>query len=196
MRACIGRPFAWQEALLTTATLLQTFRFTKANPSYTLQIKSSLTVKPHDFYMKAHVRDPEFLDHAGGLAGEKTAKSHAKKASAAEANVDTSKMKPLHILFGSNTGTCEAIAQNLAGAATGHGFKAEIQSMDAAVSSLRKDVPVVIVTASYEGQPPDNAAHFVEWLESNPGEEVKDVQYAVFGLGNSKFPLLLIRHTN
>ena len=64
MRACIGRPFAWQEALLTTATLLQTFRFTKANPSYTLQIKSRLTVKPHDFYMKAHVRDPEFLDHA------------------------------------------------------------------------------------------------------------------------------------
>lgn len=186
MRACIGRPFAWQEALLTTATLLQTFRFTKANPSYTLQIKTSLTIKPYEFYMKAHLRDPDFLDHAGHLAGgEKAAKDSINKSSK-NANVDASNLKPIQILFGSNTGTCEAVAQNLAGAAAGHGFKAEVQSMDAAVSTLKKDVPVVIVTASYEGQPPDNATHFVEWLESNPGDEVKDVQYAVFGLGNSK----------
>lgn len=39
MRGCIGRPFAWQEALLVTAMLLQYFNFAPEDPSYTLQIK-------------------------------------------------------------------------------------------------------------------------------------------------------------
>lgn len=80
VRACIGQPFA----LLTVAMLLQTFRFSKANPSYQLLIKTSLTIKPQDFYIKAHLRDPEFLHHAGLVSGEhvpeekKSSKSHTK----------------------------------------------------------------------------------------------------------------------
>jgi cytochrome P450/NADPH-cytochrome P450 reductase len=48
---------------------------------------------------------------------------------------------------------------------------------------------VVIVTASYEGQPPDNARHFVEWLEGldKAAQPLKNVSYAVFGCGNKEW---------
>lgn len=37
---------------------------------------------------------------------------------------------------------------------------------------------------STTGQPADNAAHFVDWLSSLTGNELKDVSFAVFGCGN------------
>ncbi|CAN9276324.1 unnamed protein product [Alternaria sp. RS040] len=140
-----------------------------------------------DFYIKAHVRNPDFLQHAGIVSGETVTKNQASADQHARSDVDTSNLKPLSILYGSNTGTCEAVAQALAASAPDNGFKAEVQGLDSAVSSLSKDVPVVIVTASYEGLPPDNATHFVEWLKSDPAEELKDVQYCVFGVGNKEW---------
>ncbi|EXM18563.1 Flavoprotein pyridine nucleotide cytochrome reductase [Fusarium oxysporum f. sp. vasinfectum] len=186
VRACIGRPFAWQEAILAVATLLQNFNFTKANPSYQLEIKTTLTIKPEDFNMKARLRDESFLDHAGALASGPTSdtKDRPKEASNAQ---QTESLKPMHIFFGSNTGTCEAVATALAASAQRHGFKAEPVSMDDGVALFDKNQPLVVVTASYEGQPPDNAAHFVEWLSRNPREKVEGAKYAVFGLGNKEW---------
>lgn len=93
--------------------------------------------------------------------------------------------KPFSIFYGSNTGTCEALAQRLATDAANHGFQAQIiDSLDSANQKVPPEEPVVIITASYEGHPPDNAAHFVEWLESLKGEEMKKVSYAVFGCGH------------
>jgi cytochrome P450/NADPH-cytochrome P450 reductase len=44
----------------------------------------------------------------------------------------------------------------------------------------------VIVTASYEGKPPDNAGHFIAWIEkaNQESKPLKDVSYAVFGCGH------------
>jgi len=46
MRACIGRPVAWQQALLVTALILQVFDLKLDDPAYELRLKQSLTVKP------------------------------------------------------------------------------------------------------------------------------------------------------
>lgn len=84
MRACIGRPFAWQEALLAVAVLLQNFDFRLHDPSYELAIKSTLTIKPKDFYMHASLRYPDgpiyrpegsHLGHSHRLSPEGTAVS-------------------------------------------------------------------------------------------------------------------------
>lgn len=105
---------------------------------------------------------------------------------------DEAKKKML-ILFGSNSGTCESLASSLALGIPTHGFTPEVHPLDFNVGSLPKDKPVVILTASYEGEPPDNAAHFVEWLRSLTGSELKGVQYAVFGCGHRKYgkPMVL-----
>jgi cytochrome P450/NADPH-cytochrome P450 reductase len=46
IRACIGRAFAWQHALLVMVLLLQSFDFSMYDPSYQLRIKQTLTIKP------------------------------------------------------------------------------------------------------------------------------------------------------
>jgi cytochrome P450 / NADPH-cytochrome P450 reductase len=61
-------------------------------------------------------------------------------------------------------------------------------TLDSAVARFPTDGPVVIVTASYEGQPADNAAHFVEWLTSLSGNECANASYAVFGCGSHEWP--------
>ncbi|KAH7182362.1 putative P450 monooxygenase [Fusarium flagelliforme] len=186
VRACIGRPFAWQESILTVATLLQNFNFTKANPSYQLEIKTALTIKPEEFYMKARLRHESFLDHAGALASGPVSEGKVREREVSGAE-PTENLKPMQIFFGSNTGTCEAVANALAASAQRHGFKAEPVSMDDGVALFDKNQPLVVVTASYEGQPPDNAAHFVEWLSHSPKDKVEGVKYAVFGLGNKEW---------
>ena len=56
-RSCIGRPFALQEATLLLAMMLQRFDLSPADPNYTLEIKETLTLKPHGLYIHAKRRD-------------------------------------------------------------------------------------------------------------------------------------------
>ena len=58
-RACIGRAFAWQEALLVIAMLFQNFDFELVDPTYELKIKQILTIKPDDLKIKAIPRKSE-----------------------------------------------------------------------------------------------------------------------------------------
>lgn len=46
------------------------------------------------------------------------------------------------------------------------------------------DGPVIIFTASYEGEPADNAGRFVEALRRGQDAEFSGVKYAVFGCGH------------
>ena len=98
---------------------------------------------------------------------------------------------PMSILYGSNAGTCEALAASLAGTASSHGYSPKVIPLDNATGTLPKDQPVIVITSSYEGEPPDNAAHFVEWLKSLQKNDLQGVRYAVFGCGHRKQPSLL-----
>jgi cytochrome P450 / NADPH-cytochrome P450 reductase len=188
MRSCIGRPFAWQEAVMLTALLFQNFNFVHDNPGYQLSIKQTLTIKPKDFYMRAILRDgltPAELEArlAGAVVPGKDRKDGARKEAGKVANGNT-KGKPLNIYYGSNTGTCESLAQRLAADAAAHGFVAEVvDPLDMARQNLPKDRPAVIITSSYEGNPADNAALFCEWIQNSKGKEMDGVEYAVFGCG-------------
>lgn len=188
-RACIGRPFAWQEALLVMAMLLQNFDF-ELEPNYEMKMHQTLTIKPKNMHMRARLRDgltPTSLERR--LAGLAMSQAAATPSGAKpEAASNGKPGAPLTILYGSNSGTCEALAQRIATDATAHGFTAtKVATLDTVASGdLPKDQPVLIVTASYEGQPPDNARKFVSWLESlDPKDSpLSGVSYVVFGCGN------------
>ncbi|KAJ5668186.1 Amidohydrolase [Penicillium maclennaniae] len=188
MRGCIGRPFAWQEVLILVAMLMQNFNFQMDDPSYDLRLKQTLTIKPEGFYMRATLRhnmDPTNLSlMLGGTPdlhkeAEATGSERKPKIVPAGAN-----LKPMHIFYGSNTGTCEAFARRLADDAVEYGYSAETSPLDSARENIPKNEPVVFITASYEGQPPDNAAHFFEWLNELKGRDLDGVNYAVFGCGH------------
>ena len=51
-------------------------------------------------------------------------------------------------------------------------------------ATLPKEGAVVIVTASYEGKPTQNAKQFVAWAETLKPGDLADVRYTVFGCGN------------
>ena len=189
MRGCIGRPFAWQEALLVVCLLLQNFNFRADNPSYQMQINQTLTIKPKDYYMYATLRDGiDAISLERRLYGSEGSNHVSAKDKKLEdiASAGAPK-KPMSILFGSNTGTCESLAQTLSAMAANRGFDATVKPMDAAVENVAKDEPVVIITASYEGQPTDNAAYFIEWLQNLKGAHLAGTKFAVFGCGHRMY---------
>ncbi|KAI0025084.1 cytochrome P450 [Xylariomycetidae sp. FL0641] len=190
VRACIGRPFAIQEMTLIMAMLLQNFNFVADDPGYRLALKQTLTIKPEGFHMRAILRDditPKQLEQRlAGTGDEQASSTNGVSKSASDTSQDG---QPITILFGSNSGTCDALAQRLASDASNHGFRVErVDAMDAAKGQLPKNQPVVVITASYEGQPPDNAGHFVNWIEHLDSEtSLEGVDYSVFGVGHHEW---------
>ncbi|KAK7993410.1 hypothetical protein PG989_006791 [Apiospora arundinis] len=184
VRSCIGRAFAWQEALLAIAMILQNFNVELADPDYEMKIVQSLTIKPKDFNIKVSLRSGitatglqhrlQTVDVPADIRQEVDAKA-----------LDTDEPIGMTILYGSNTGTCQALAQKLASQASQHGIRAAVNDLDSAIDKLPTDSPIVIISASYEGLPPDNAARFVAWLEHIGAGTLTGVKYAVFGCGNS-----------
>jgi cytochrome P450 / NADPH-cytochrome P450 reductase len=116
MRACIGRAFAWQEGLLALASIIQKFDLSLADPWYTLQYKSALTIKPNNLRIRATVRPDR--EHIGSL-GQRT--GPIKNKTSAQVDQSSEGKRALHILYGSNSGSSEAFAQRIGADAAAHG---------------------------------------------------------------------------
>jgi cytochrome P450/NADPH-cytochrome P450 reductase len=174
-RACIGRPFAWQESLLTIALILKHFHMEFVDPSYDLRLKQTLTIKPAGF--KIRVRSRQNASVQVGPAQKQVEKQPEQTTQ----SIKNNNLRPMSILFGSNSGSCESFAGTLASEAALHGFNATVSTLDSAVSSIPIDRPVIIITASYEGKPCENAKQFVAYLETKPE---LNINYAVFGAGH------------
>lgn len=187
-RACIGQPFAWQEALMVTALILQNFNLRLDDPSYELKLKQTLTIKPRDLHIRTTLRDgidASLLDRrlhsTNGNLKEQLSTKNGNHKPATPANTT---LTPMTILFGSNTGTCQAFAQRLSSDAVARGFKPNVLDMDSATGTVPKGQPVIIITSSYEGQPPENAARFVNWLQEGKPNHLEGVEFSVFGCGH------------
>lgn len=182
---------------MVMAMLLQNFDFQLDDPSYTLRIKQTLTIKPLGLKMRATLRhgmnatDLEHFLHESptsqtGLATSIPMRPKVQTQKFVSSASTPGPTNPMTILYGSNTGTCRTFAERLALSATAHGFEAVAKDMDLCMGQLPKSQPVIIITASYEGQPPDNAARFVGWLQNLDMKALENVQFAVFGCGHSK----------
>lgn len=187
LRACIGRGFAEQEMLLNTAMILQRFSPEMADPGYELDIKSTLTIKPVGFFIKVRRRAGKSLltGLPGGPASQVSQKERQEDKQKIAGDAKGSGQKA-RIFFGGNSGTCEGFAQSLEGMLADKGVQAEILGLDSATENLDRTSPNIIISSSYEGQPPDNAKKFVSWLEKlKDPQTLKGVKYSVMGVGNS-----------
>lgn len=172
-RACIGRQFALQEAVLVLGMILQRFKLFD-HTDYKLDIKETLSIKPDGFAIKARMRD--------GITRNK---------GQADAVIETGPTVKrakhggkLTILYGSNLGTAEGYAHELAQMGDVNGFDTTLADLDTYAEGLPRTGAVIIVTASYNGAPPNNAIRFVEALETAKSGFAQGVTYAVFGCGN------------
>jgi len=181
-RACIGRQFAMQEATLVVGMILQRFRLID-HQRYVLRVKETLTLKPEGLRIQVRPRAHKSA-FAAANAPARVQSNGAAPAAAPPASVPAHGT-PLLVLFGSNLGTSEEIARSIADAATAQGFAVRIGWLDDYAGKLPVEGGVLIVCASYNGAPPDNAAGFYRWLQDGmaPGA-LTGVRFTVFGCGN------------
>lgn len=182
-RSCIGFQFALIEAKMVLARFAQRFTARPKDPHYVLRHKQALTVKPDHLEMVLE-RRPE-------VKGRFPVRAEPAKAQAVPtAEVSQAGGRRMSVLYGSNMGGCRDIALSLAQQAGARGFSATVAELDEqAGRPWLTDGPVLIVTSTYNGTPPDNAARFAKWLETAPAGACAGVRYAVLGCGNTQWHL-------
>lgn len=193
-RACIGQQFALQEATLVLGLILKNFELID-HTQYKLNVRESLTVKPNDFKLKVRARKKQkrHVTEASGniLSTESRIKKIDEKVIEAQHNT------PLLVLYGSDLGTAEGLARELADAGRVQGFQSNVAALNEYTAKLPTEGIVYIVTASYNGLPPTNASQFVQWLKEEQ-IDLTGVRYCIFGCGDrnwastyQKVPMLI-----
>ncbi|HTL68034.1 MAG TPA: sulfite reductase subunit alpha [Lacunisphaera sp.] len=102
-------------------------------------------------------------------------------------------LQPLTILFGSQTGTAEALARRAAREAGRRGFAASIMDLAGFTTAmLAQEQNVLLITSTYgDGEPPDNAKAFHAALVADGGEvpppRLDRLRYSVCALGDTNY---------
>ena len=99
-------------------------------------------------------------------------------------------LTPLTILFGSQTGNAENLAKRIARAAGNRGFAPTIQDLAKyPTAQLAAEKHLLVVTSTYgDGEPPDNAKPFWDWLAGDAASALAQIRFSVCALGDSNYP--------
>mgnify|MGYP006265699687 CR=1 FL=1 len=103
----------------------------------------------------------------------------------------TQSAHPVHILYGSQTGTAESVARDVAKSAKAYGLNPIIKSMDEIeASALAKIDTLLIVTSTYgDGEMPDNAQVLWTEVSHNAMPKLAQLQFAILALGDTSYDL-------
>ncbi|WP_078411837.1 assimilatory sulfite reductase (NADPH) flavoprotein subunit [Priestia abyssalis] len=97
--------------------------------------------------------------------------------------------KEVTILYGSQTGNAQKLAENAGKTLTAQGFQVTVSSMsDFKPNSLKKVQNLLIVVSTHgEGEPPDNALSFHEFLHGKRAPKLDNLRFSVLSLGDSSY---------
>lgn len=95
----------------------------------------------------------------------------------------------LTVLYGSQTGNAKGVAKALAEKASAAGLKVDLKSMGEFKPKSIKNVTHLLIVASTngEGEAPDDAIGFHEFLSSKKAPKLDDLKYSVLALGDTSY---------
>lgn len=97
--------------------------------------------------------------------------------------------RELTILYGSQTGNGQALAEELSESLTAEDFQVTLSSMsDFKTNSLKKLENLFLIVSTHgEGDPPDNALPFYEFLFGKRAPKLEHLNFSVLSLGDSSY---------
>ncbi|MCM3626861.1 assimilatory sulfite reductase (NADPH) flavoprotein subunit [Paenibacillus glycanilyticus] len=98
-------------------------------------------------------------------------------------------LKEATILFGSQTGNAQRLAGRLADKLKGQGFEVTVSAMNKYKTNKLKEVGYLFILASThgEGDPPDNALTFYEFLHGKRAPKLEGMKFSVLALGDTSY---------
>ncbi|GHA77275.1 assimilatory sulfite reductase (NADPH) flavoprotein subunit [Cognatilysobacter bugurensis] len=96
----------------------------------------------------------------------------------------------LAIVYGSQTGNAKRLAESLASQAEAAGLAVRLLRADAYPTRELKNERylVVVISTQGDGDPPDDARGFVEFIAGKRAPALPELKFAVLGLGDSSYP--------
>ncbi|KAI8803638.1 cytochrome P450 [Cladochytrium replicatum] len=209
-RGCIGRPFALQEAIIVMAIWLRRFVITPMSPEQVTYDPRALTTRPMNLKVKI-TRRTELPEPSAGALAQRISGVDAEESQVVMPSVKVGSiaLPALTVVYGSNTGTAQDFATVIAKSAKQLGFeKLSLRTLDDYVShrataakhsvlsaaetlmGVTLEELVVVVSSTYNGYPPENAAAFDKWIDNADvaaSQPFKRTGFAVFGCGNSQW---------
>ncbi|WP_276731256.1 assimilatory sulfite reductase (NADPH) flavoprotein subunit [Bacillus sp. (in: firmicutes)] len=124
---------------------------------------------------------------AQSVSAQETAGAPAASVSAEAAAPAVS--KEVTVLYGSQTGNAQGLAENAGKQLEQRGFQVTVSSMsDFKPNQLKKVNNLLIVVSTHgEGDPPDNALSFHEFLHGRRAPKLEDLRFSVLALGDSSY---------
>ncbi|WP_106743446.1 diflavin oxidoreductase [Yoonia maritima] len=97
--------------------------------------------------------------------------------------------KPIDIIFGTQTGNAETVAESAANLARTKGFTPRVAEMDdISIDQLAAMQNLIVIISTYgEGEMPDNAHQFWDALSASTAPRLESLNYGVLALGDTSY---------